>query len=97
MEKAQNTHNGWSVLDYTNIELVQGYHVPFMDGHPHRHTTYDRPPSIRYELPEGNFKVKMKLHYKWMYGETETTQESSFIKTHFVMSVDTMESVEVAT
>ena len=64
-------------------ELIQGYHIPIMGGHPNWHVANDRPPSIRDELPGCN--VKSKIHDKGMDKEMKATQKSSLIEAHLAM------------
>ena len=66
-------------------ELVQCYHVPFKDGYPDWHTTYNCPLGIWDELSKGKVEGGKKWHYKWLNGEVKATREGSFIEAHLTM------------
>ena len=66
-------------------KFIESYHVSFIDEHPDRHATYNRPPSIRNKLPGGNFEIEEKFYYEWMDEEMKTAQKNNFVEAHFVV------------
>ena len=66
-------------------KLVQWYHVPFMDGYPDRHTSYNCPPGVWDELSRGKIERGKKRHYEWVNREAKATWEGSFVKAHLTM------------